>query len=127
MWSPRRRGTGLSALNATSRPSSSAKCRAFRLLPPLGRRPPFFGGPGPVHHAFELHAIRIGEEHGVIVLVAVVLAGRIEHRHAVLVEESAEIVDILAARQLERIVVEADVALAVLVLAAFCIGLGDPE
>src|SRR6266511_3363848 len=79
-----------------------------------------------VHHALELHPVGVGEVHRVIAVV-VILAGRIDHRHTVLGEESAEFVHVLSARQLERIVMEADVALAVLVLLAARVGLGDPE
>src|SRR5262249_33783499 len=50
-----------------------------------------------------------------------------EHGHAVELEKGAERVDVVAARQLEGIVMEADVALAVLALPALRIGLRDPE
>ena len=78
------------------------------------------------HHAFELHAIRVGEIDRVV-RGLVILAGRIDHGHAVLDQERAERVHILAARKLERIMVKADVALAVLVLLALGVGGGDPE
>src|ERR1044072_4409900 len=58
---------------------------------------------------------------------AVVAVRRIGHRHAVRVEERAEVVHRLAARKLERVVVEADVALAVPAFASLRIGLRDPE
>src|SRR5262249_10879060 len=58
---------------------------------------------------------------------AVIFAGRIDHGHAVRFEESAERVHVVAARKLEGVVVEADVALAVLALAALRVGGGDPE
>src|SRR5262245_25668337 len=79
-----------------------------------------------VHHALELHAVRVGEIDRVVGGL-VVLAGRIDHRHAVLGEEGAERVHVPAARKLEGVMVEADVALAVLVLLPFGVGRRDPE
>src|SRR5262245_48460253 len=79
-----------------------------------------------VHHGFELHAVGVGEIDRVIG-AAVIFAGRIDHIHAVLLEESAERVHVVAARKLEGVVVEADVALAVLALLALRVGGGDPE
>src|SRR2546429_1360986 len=52
-----------------------------------------------VHHAFELHAVGIGEIDGII-RTAVIFAGRIDHVHPVLVKKSAERVHVLAARKL---------------------------
>src|SRR5262245_62039886 len=100
---------------ADARPDSLLLSRARLLL----RRPL-------VHHAFELHAVGVGEIDRVVGGL-VVLAGRVDHGHAALGEEGAEIVHVPAARKLEGVVVEADVALAVLVLLAFRIGGGDPE
>src|SRR4029077_14560416 len=74
----------------------------------------------------ELHAVRVGKIHGVVV-AAVVLAGWIEHGHAILFQKGAERADIVAARKLERIVGEADIALAILVLPPLRVGGGDPE
>src|SRR5262249_4101180 len=79
-----------------------------------------------VHHGFELHAVGVGEIDRVIG-AAVIFAGRIDHGHAVLFEERAERVHVVAARKLEGVVVEADVALAVLALLALRVGGGDPE
>src|SRR5262245_25147787 len=79
-----------------------------------------------VHHALELHAVGVGEIDRVVGGL-VILAGRIDHGHAVLGEEGAERVDVLAARKLERVVVEADVALTIFVRLAFRVGGGDPE
>src|ERR1700685_1539676 len=78
------------------------------------------------NHGFELHAVGIGEIDRVIA-VAVILTRRIDHRHAVLFQERAEIVHRLAAGKLEDIVVEADIALAIFVLLSLGIGGGDPE
>ena len=47
-------------------------------------------------HAFELHAVGIGEIDRVII-AAVIFARRIDHSHAVLFEKGAELVDVLAA------------------------------
>jgi hypothetical protein len=91
-------------------------------LPPLKCR----FRPRPVNHAFEFHAVRI-EKIDRVVGAVVLLAGRVDNRHAMLHEECAERVDVLTARQLERIMMEADVALAVLALAPLRIGLRDPE
>src|SRR3984885_2069101 len=79
---------------------------ALTLLRRLRRRP---------DHGFELHAVGIGEIDRVIA-VAVIFARRIDHRHAVLFEKSAEIIHCLAAGQLEGVVVKADIALAIFVL-----------
>src|SRR5712691_8312163 len=62
-----------------------------------------------------------------VVRAAVILAGRIDHIHAALFEERAKLVHVGAARELERIMVEADVALAILALLALRVGRGDPE
>src|SRR4051794_19016938 len=78
------------------------------------------------HHAFELHAVRVGEIDRVIGGL-VVLTGRIDHGQAVLDQERAECVHILAARKLECVMVKSDVTLAVLVLLALGVGGGDPE
>src|ERR1700719_2926360 len=77
-------------------------------------------------HGFELHAVGIGEIDGVIT-VAVVLAWRIEHGHAVLLQKSAELVHRPTAGKLERIVMKADIAFAIFVFLALRIGGGDPE
>src|SRR6202030_2966409 len=90
---------------------------ALTLLRRLWRRP---------DHGFELHAVGIGKIDRVIA-VAVILARRIEHGHAVLVEKGAEIVHSLAAGKLEGVMVEADIAFAIFVLPALRIGGGDPE
>src|SRR5262249_50373612 len=79
-----------------------------------------------VHHRFELHAVGVGEIDRVIG-APVIFAGRIDHGHAVLFEERAERVHVVAARKLEGGGVEADVALAVLALLALRVGGGDPE
>src|SRR5580700_1062965 len=55
------------------------------------------------------------------------LARRIDHRHAVLFQKSAEIVHRLAAGELEGVLVETDVALAIFVFPPLRIGGGDPE
>src|SRR3954469_20237565 len=57
--------------------------------------------------------VRVGEIDRVVGAV-VILAGRINDRHAVLVDERAERVDVLTAGKLKRIMMKADVALAVL-------------
>ena len=67
-------------------------------------------------HAFELQAVGVQEEHGVIVVV--VLAGRIDDFGAQLLHEILQRVDVLAAAQFEPDVVQADVAEAILVLLA---------
>src|ERR1700733_10289640 len=90
---------------------------ALTLLRRLRRRP---------DHGFELHAVGIGEIDRVIA-VAVILARRIDHSHAVLFEKSAEIVHRFAAGQLECVVMETNIALAIFVLAPLRIGGGDPE
>src|SRR5262245_48954227 len=79
-----------------------------------------------VDHALELHAVGVGEIHRVIG-AAVIFAGRIDHVHFILGEEIAERVHVVAARQLEGIVVKADVALAVFTLLSLRVGGGDPE
>ena len=78
-------------------------------------------------HRLEPHAVGIGEEHRVIFVIAVVAVGRIGNRHAVLVEERAEIVHGFAARELEGVVMKTDIALAMLALASLRVGLPDPE
>src|SRR3984893_9023019 len=77
-------------------------------------------------HGFELHAVGIGEIDRVIA-VAVIFARRIDHRHAVLFQKSAEIVHRLAAGKLERVVMKADIAFAIFVFPALRIGGGNPE
>jgi hypothetical protein len=77
-----------------------------------------------IFHAFELEAVWVEEEYGVVVVV--IFAGGIDDDDAFLFEEGLERVDILAAAQLKRIVVEADVALAMLALLA-ATGGSDPE
>src|SRR5262245_45149856 len=79
-----------------------------------------------VHHGFELHAVGVGEIDRVIG-APVIFARRIDYGHAVRFEEGAERVHVVAARKLEGVVVEADVALAVLALLALRVGGGDPE
>src|ERR1700681_3863768 len=74
-------------------------------------------------HGLELHAVGIGEIDRVIA-VAVILARRIEHGHAVLFQKNAEIVHRLAARKFEGVVMEADIAFAIFVLAPLRIGGG---
>ncbi len=69
----------------------------------------------------------VHQKHRVVLVVAVVGAGRVGDFKAMLAEEGAELVDRLAARKLERIVMKADVALAVLALSATSVGLRDPE
>src|SRR5262249_55204093 len=66
-----------------------------------------------------------GEIHRVIAVV-VIFPGRIDDRHLVRGEELPERVHIGAARELERVVVEADVALAMLSLFSLRVGGGDP-
>jgi hypothetical protein len=76
-------------------------------------------------HAFELHAVGIEEEHGVIVVV--ILAGGIDDGRAALLEIRLERVDIFPVPQTERVVVKADVAFAVFVFLALFVRGGDPE
>src|SRR5277367_4029615 len=83
----------------------------------FGRRP---------DHAFELHAVWIGEIDRVII-AAVIFAWRIDDIHGVVFQEGAERVDILAACKLERIVMKADVAFAVFPLPALVIRGRDPQ
>src|SRR5262249_16314064 len=79
-----------------------------------------------VHHGFELHAVWVAEINPVFG-APVIFAGRIDPGHAVRFEEGAERVHVVAARDLEGVVVKADVALAVLALSPLRIGGGDPE
>src|SRR5215467_8216925 len=110
-------------LRGHERKKGSPRRWRLRLLflsrPPLLRR-------RLVHHGFELHAVGVGEIDRVIG-AAVIFAWRIDHGHAVRLEESAERVHVVAARKLEGVVVEADVALAVLALSPLRVGGGDPE
>src|SRR2546429_6226668 len=62
-----------------------------------------------VHHAFELHAVGIGEIDGII-RTAVIFAGRIDHVHPVLVKKSAARVHVLAAPKLQSVVGKTDIA-----------------
>src|SRR5262245_42652399 len=70
-----------------------------------------FGGQFAVLHAFELEAIRVDEEHRIVVLV--VLVGRIDDANALALEEGLQSVDVLPVAQLEGVVVQADIADAV--------------
>src|SRR5439155_8116476 len=79
-----------------------------------------------VHHALELHAVGIGEIDRII-RAAIIFAGRVDHIHAVLLEEGAERIHVPAARKLERIVVKADVTLAILALSPLRVSGRDPE
>ena len=54
----------------------------------------FFGGAQIMPSSF--HAIRIGEIDRIVVS-AIILAGRIEYRHFILVQKSAERVDVVTA------------------------------
>ena len=78
-----------------------------------------------IAHAFELHAVRVEEEHGVIVVV--IFAGRIDDGGALLFQKGLQRIDIVPAAQAKRVMVKADIALAVFVLLAFRVGGGDPE
>ena len=97
---------------------ASAGLRDRSLLPLLLRRRP--------DHAFELHAVGIGEIDGVII-AAVIFAGRIDYVHAVALEKGAERIDVVAARKLERVVMKADVAFAVFMLLALRVRSRDPQ
>ena len=76
-------------------------------------------------HALELQPVGVEEEHGVIVVV--VLIGGVDDLRAELLQEALQVVDVLAAAQLKRVVVEADVADAMLVLSPFGVRRPDPE
>ena len=78
-----------------------------------------------IAHGFELHAVGVEEEHGVIVVV--IFAGRIDNFGALLLEKGLQSVHVLTAPETEGVMVEADIALAVWVLPALRIGGGDPE
>ena len=75
-----------------------------------------------VAHAFELHAVGIEKEHGVIVVV--IFAGGIDDLGALLFQIGLQRIDILPAAQAEGVMVKADIALAVFVLLAFGVGGG---
>src|SRR5262245_40299065 len=66
------------------------------------------GGQFSVLHAFELDAVRVEEEHRVVILVIVV--GRVDDAHALALEKSLQGVDVLPVAQLEGVVVQADIA-----------------
>ena len=74
-----------------------------------------------VLHALELEAIGVEEEHGIVVLV--ILVGRVDDLHLLLLEESLQRIDVLSIAQLEGVMVQADVTDLVLLAA---LGLGDP-
>jgi hypothetical protein len=78
-----------------------------------------------IAHTFELHAVGIEEEYGVVVVV--MFGGRINDAGALLFEERLQRVHVLAAAQAKGIVVEANVPFAVFVLPALCVCLGNPE
>jgi len=78
-----------------------------------------------VLHALQFQAVRIEEKHGIIVFV--VFGGRIDDRYTEILEKGLQLIDIFAAAQLERIMVEADVADAVFVLLALGICWPNPE
>src|ERR1043165_9407794 len=80
-----------------------------------------------VVHRLEPHAVRIVEEHRVILIVPVIAARWIGDRQSFFLQKHAQRTNRLAALQLECIVMKADVALAVLALAARAVGLRDPE
>ena len=71
-------------------------------------------------------SVRVGKVHGVVI-AAVILVGWIDDGHAVLFQKAAERVHIVAARKLERIVVEADIAFAIFVFSPLRVGGGDPK
>ena len=66
-----------------------------------------------VAHAFELHAVGVEEEDGVIVVV--IFAGRIDDGGAEFLHEGLQRIDIVAAAELEGVMVKADIAVAVFV------------
>src|SRR5512135_2357201 len=86
-------------------------------LPPRSRR---------IVHALELDAVGVEEIDGVIA-AGIILGGGIDDGRADLLQESLQVEDVLALGELEGVVVEADVAAAVLVLLALAVGLADPE
>src|SRR5258708_2808003 len=73
-------------------------------------------------HALELHAVGIEEIDGVVAAF-VVLARRVDHLHLVRLQHLVQRVDVGTLRQLEGVVVEADVAEAELALLAARVGL----
>src|SRR3954452_9697193 len=79
------------------------------------------GGQLAVLHALEFEAIRIEEEHVVVVLV--VLVSRVDDLDLLLLEEGLQSIDVLPIAQLERIMMQADIA-DLVGLAA--LRLGDP-
>src|SRR5687767_10176047 len=76
-------------------------------------------------HPFELHAIGIEEEHGVVIVV--ILAGRIDDLHALLFQERLQSIDVLPAPELEGIMMEADASDAIFALPLLRIGRADPQ
>src|ERR1700681_4574597 len=80
-----------------------------------------------VHHGFESHAVGVVEEHGVILIVAIIGAGWIGDLHVVLGQERAELVHRRAVGEFERIVMKADIALAVAAPLALRVRGRDPE
>src|SRR5690349_21574694 len=93
-------------------PMGSRLCSIFRQvlasltfcgprLGPLALRP---GVVLAIFHAFELEPVGIAEEHGVIIVI--ILSRRIDDRDVVVLEKFLERIDILAATQLESIVME---------------------
>ena len=74
-----------------------------------------------VLHAFELDAVRVEEEHRIVVLV--VFVGRVDDANGLALEEGLQGVDVLPVAQLEGIVVQADIADPIGLAA---LGAGDP-
>src|SRR5580704_828244 len=112
--------TGVSRAPAARRLRSRRRSAsfAFAFARTLWRRRP--------DHGFKFHVVRIREIDSIII-AAVILAGRIDHVHSVLFKKLAEIVDGFSAGELEGVVMESDIAFAILVLPALRIGGGDPE
>src|SRR5262249_22022723 len=80
------------------------------------------------HHALELQAVGIKKEDRVIALAVLGIAGRrIDHLHVVLSKMSVEGVHVPPAAQLERIMVEADIADPMRAALALRVGFTDPE
>src|SRR4029079_19167214 len=78
-----------------------------------------------IFHAFELEPVGVEEEHRIVVVI--IFAGGIDDDHTFLLEKCLKRIDILAAARRERIVVEADIALAMPTLRSAIIGGRDPE
>src|SRR5687768_12502861 len=78
-----------------------------------------------ISHAFELQAIRVEEEHRVIIVV--VFRGRINNGGTDFLEEALQSIHVLAASELKRIVMKTDVANAIFPLFALSIGRANPK